>query len=288
MLSMTGFGAGAANDARGRMSVQIASVNHRGCQVQVRGDLRDLALDELVRAEVRTALQRGSITVQVHFHPAHSAAFGEREALAAAWRELAALAVELGAPQPALEQVAALVATRAPAAGPASGSLEDLLRRALAAALAEVLEARRREGAALTSACAAQAAALRALLPKLRSAAALRSAAYRESLIARLREILAGQAVVGEEALVRELAMHAERIDVTEELVRLAAHLDALDALLAGPDDQLGRKLEFLLQEVGREINTTGAKSNDRALTALVLEAKALVEQVKEQAANIA
>ena len=288
MLSMTGFGAGAASDARGRMGVQIASVNHRGCQVQVRGDLRDLALDELVRAEVRAALQRGSITVQVHFHPAHSAALGEREALAAAWRELAALAVELGAPQPALEQVAALVAARAPAAGPVSGSLEDLLRRALAGALAEVLEARRREGAALTSACAAQAAALRALLPKLRSAAALRSAAYRESLTARLREILAGQAVVGEEALVRELAMHAERIDVTEELVRLAAHLDALDALLAGPDDQLGRKLEFLLQEVGREINTTGAKSNDRALTALVLEAKALVEQVKEQAANIA
>ncbi len=288
MLSMTGFGAGAASDARGRMAVQIAAVNHRGCQVQVRGDLRDLALDELVRAEVRSALQRGSITVQVHFHPAHSAALGERGALTTAWRELAALAAELGAPQPALEHVAALVAARAPAVGLAGDGLEDLLRRALAVALAEVLEARRREGAALTAACGAQAANLRALLPKLLAAAAARSSAYRETLAARLREILAGLAVVSEEALLRELAMHAERIDVTEELVRLAAHLDALDALLAGADDQLGRKLEFLLQEIGREINTTGAKSNDRALTALVLEAKALVEQVKEQAANIA
>jgi uncharacterized protein (TIGR00255 family) len=119
-------------------------------------------------------------------------------------------------------------------------------------------------------------------------AAAGRTAAYRDSLAARLREVLQGQAAVTPEHLVRELALHAERIDVSEELVRLAAHLDALDALLASPEEAVGRKLEFLLQECGREVNTTGAKANDAALSALTLEAKYVIEQMKEQAANVA
>jgi uncharacterized protein (TIGR00255 family) len=281
MLSMTGFGQGQAGAGERAVTVQISSVNHRGAQVNVRSDLRDLALDELVRSEVRAALVRGAITVQVQVGQGRRLAV-DRERLAAAWRELAALAKELGAEPPRLERVAGLVGGDA---APGEG-IEQPLRVALAAAIAAHLATRRREGAALARAFAEHAAALRALLPRLRAAADARAAAYRDSLRARLAEVLAGQQVTAEQ-LVRELAMHAERIDVTEELVRLAAHCDALDALLAGGDDQLGRKLDFLLQEIGREINTTGAKSNDTALTALVLEGKAAVEQMKEQAANV-
>ncbi|HEX3132927.1 MAG TPA: DUF1732 domain-containing protein, partial [Planctomycetota bacterium] len=113
-----------------------------------------------------------------------------------------------------------------------------------------------------------------------------RAATYRATLQARVNELLKDVTLTPEQ-LVREVALHAERIDVTEELVRLAAHVDALDALIASEDDQQGRKLEFLLQEIGREVNTTGAKSNDTTLTNLVLEAKAQVEQMKEQAANL-
>lgn len=281
MLSMTGFGQGQAGDGERAVTVQISSVNHRGVQVNVRSDLRDLALDELVRAEVRTALQRGAITVQVQVGQGRKLAV-DRERLAAAWRELAELAEELGAEPPRIERVAGLVS----GATTTSEGIEQPLRAALAGAIAAHLATRRREGAALARAFAEHAAALRALLPRLRAAADARAAAYRDSLRARLAEVLAGQAVTPEQ-LVRELAMHAERIDVTEELVRLAAHCDALDGLLSGGDDQLGRKLDFLLQEIGREINTTGAKSNDTALTALVLEGKVAVEQMKEQAANV-
>ncbi len=281
MLSMTGFGQGQAGDGDRAVTVQISSVNHRGVQVNVRSDLRDLALDELVRAEVRTALQRGAITVQVQIGQTRKLAV-DRERLAAAWRELADLAKELGAEPPRIERVAGLVT-----GGTTTGDgLEQPLRAALAAAVAAHVTTRRREGAALARAFAEHAAVLRALLPRLRVAADARAAAYRDNLRARLAEVLAGQAVTPEQ-LVRELAMYAERIDVTEELVRLAAHCDALDGLLSGSDDQLGRKLDFLLQEIGREINTTGAKSNDTALTTLVLEGKAAVEQMKEQAANV-
>jgi uncharacterized protein (TIGR00255 family) len=285
MLSMTGFGTGTAGDDRLAITVQIASVNHRGCQVQVRSDQRDLASDELVRQEVRTALARGSITVQVQTRSAAGSGL-DLPRLAAAWRELAGLARELGAPVPALERVVGLAGGNAVGDGD-EAEREAVLRAALRLAIDSALAGRRREGAALAAAFRSHAGDLRRLLPQIRAAAAARQAAHRDLLAARLGEVLADQPAIRPDELVRELALYADRIDITEELVRFAAHLDALDALIAGPDDQLGRKLDFLLQEIGREINTTGAKSNDLALTNLVLEAKSLVEQMKEQAANV-
>jgi uncharacterized protein (TIGR00255 family) len=282
MRSMTGFGAGQAEGNGTNVSVQIASVNHRGIQVQVRSDLRDLALDELVKQEVRTALQRGSVTVQVAVRSQQVLAI-DRTRVAAAWEQLASLARELGAPLPTIDRVVSLVTGEREGA---STGHDALLRTALTAAIAAMQTQRNREGAALAAAFRAHAAALRALLPKLRVSADARAATYRATLQARVNELLKDVTLTPEQ-LVREVALHAERIDVTEELVRLAAHVDALDALIASEDDQQGRKLEFLLQEIGREVNTTGAKSNDTTLTNLVLEAKAQVEQMKEQAANL-
>lgn len=280
---MTGFGAGQAQEGNTTVSVQIAAVNHRGVQVQVRSDVRDLALDELVKQEVRTVLQRGSITVQVSVRSDSVLAI-DRARVAAAWEQLAGLGRELCAPLPTIDRVVAMVTGEREVA---PGSHERLVRQALSVALSAHQAERNREGAALAAAFRTQAAALRALLPNMRSSADARAAAYRTSLTTRVSELLKDAAGLTPEQIIREVALYAERVDVTEELVRLAAHLDALDALIGSSDDQLGRKLEFLLQEIGREVNTTGAKSNDTALTNLVLEAKSLVEQMKEQSANI-
>jgi uncharacterized protein (TIGR00255 family) len=280
---MTGFGAGQAQDGNTTVSVQIAAVNHRGVQVQVRSDVRDLALDELVKQEVRTTLQRGSITVQVSVRSDSVLAI-DRARVAAAWQQLAALGRELGAPLPTIDRVVSMVTGERDVA---ASSHEPLVRQALALALAAHQAERNREGAALAAAFRTQAAALRALLPGMRSSADARAATYRTSLTTRVSDLLKDAAGLTGEQIIREVALYAERVDVTEELVRLSAHLDALDALITSTDDQLGRKLEFLLQEIGREINTTGAKSNDTTLTNHVLEAKSLVEQMKEQSANL-
>jgi uncharacterized protein (TIGR00255 family) len=282
MRSMTGFGAGKAVHEQSEIMVQIASVNHRGVQVHVRSDLRDLAMDEMVKNEVRTALQRGSITVQIQLRQA-SGVMIDSERVANTWRQLSQLATELNAPMPTIDRVIALVGNENTAP---QVSYEPLLRDALHRALAAITQERDREGQALTHACLGYAADLRRLLPALRSAADARANAYRVAVQARVSELLAGQPVTPEQ-LIREVALYAERIDVTEELVRLAAHVDALDVIIASQDVQLGRKLEFLLQEIGREINTTGAKSNDTNLTNIVLEAKVLIDQLKEQSANL-
>jgi uncharacterized protein (TIGR00255 family) len=283
MLSMTGFGAATAKDAEGDVSVQIAAVNSRSCQITLRCEIRDLALEEAIRRQVRESLVRGSITVHVGWQSGQALLL-DTERLLGAWREMAALAQRLGAPTPALEQVASLQSfTRAHG----GRGVERTALAALDQALLAVQAARRAEGGALLAAFTGHATQLRGLLGEMRAVAAGRAGRHREALEQRLREVL-GAHPVPDEVLVRELALYADRVDVAEELVRLAAHLDALDALLAGPDDGLGRKLDFLLQEVGREINTTGSKSNDAALTRVVLEAKGALEQMKEQAANVA
>ncbi|HYE04948.1 MAG TPA: DUF1732 domain-containing protein [Planctomycetota bacterium] len=287
MQSMTGFGSGSVATGEGTATVQIASVNNRGCQISLKSELRNLELEEEVRRRVRETLVRGSITVHVSYVSAQ-ALMMDTERLLQAWRELAELARSVGAPTPALETVAEL--QHFGRAHGDAGARATILG-AVDQAVAGVVAARGREGTALAQAFRAHARDLGMVCVKMRAAAQGRVARHRESLTLRLREVLNGPHAVGEDVLVRELALYADRIDVTEELVRLQAHDDALARLIDGPvaaSDAVGRKLEFLLQEIGREVNTVGSKSNDTALTALVLEAKSICEQMREQAANVA
>jgi uncharacterized protein (TIGR00255 family) len=282
IISMTGYGEGRASDGRGVVELRLAAVNHKNCQVVVRGDLRDVVLEEELRQELRTALGRGAVTAHLAIQPSRALGMDPRR-LTMAYRELADLARSVAAPAPTLEGVAQLM----PAFHAPDEDWSGLVRAALREALSALLAARSREGEALASALRGNTATLHSLAQRMAEVAATRAARYRESLRERLLEVLAGQAAVTPEILVREVALHAERIDVTEELVRLAAHLAALDSLLA-EGGAIGRRLEFLLQEISREVNTTGAKANDVALQSLVIEAKVAIDQLKEQAANIA
>lgn len=287
MQSMTGFGQASQPYALGTVSVQIAAVNHRSCQVQVKCDIRDLATEEHIRNEVKRVLERGSITVHVRSQAASALAM-DKDRLMATWRELAGIAKELGAPCPALEHVAALLPTTA---GSGDSGAEVNLKPALAGALAALRHERQREGAIIATAFQEYTQRLQLLVPRMQAAAARRAQAWRDHLRERLQEILGGTSV-SDDVLIRELALYSDRIDISEEQLRLAAHLSALEQLIVESDEHMrdggqGKRLDFLLQEIGREINTTGAKSSDIALTTLVLEAKAIVEQMKEQAANV-
>jgi uncharacterized protein (TIGR00255 family) len=281
MRSMTGFGVATCEVEQLAVTVQIAAVNNRSVQVQVRSDVRDLALEESVKNQVRSTLQRGSITVHITIQQKTGITF-DRGQVVAAWNTLTALAHDMHAQMPTIDRVIALVGNN----NIAAADYASVVQQALTKALAGIVQEREREGLALQRACVAHAAALQALLPLMRQAAVVRAEHYRQQLQVRISELLAGQPLEPSH-LVREVALYAERIDVTEEFVRLDAHLTALQQLLTGNDEQQGRKLEFLLQEIGREINTTGAKSNDVALTNYVLEAKAFVDQLKEQTANV-
>lgn len=274
---MTGFGTA----RHGRCEVQVATVNGKGAQINVRSEVRDLALEETVRARVRSAVARGTVTVSIAWQQQDPSGI-DSERLGIVWRELAALATRLGAPPPTLESALSLASQ-----GRREVSIDHAeVLQALDQALTALAAARAREGATVQADLSGKAAMLRALHARMTTVAAARLPRVRAALAERLREALGTQPPISEDVLARELALHADRLDVSEELSRLAAHLAALDALLISRDP-VGRALDFLLQELGREINTTGAKSNDSELTAVVLEAKAVLEQVREQVANV-
>lgn len=279
MKSMTGFGEGRASSPAGTAKVAIATVNHKAVSIQIRGDLRDLALEERIREQVRGAVVRGSVSVQVSWEQAGAATLDQAR-VAGAWRELATLAAQLGAPPPSLADALGLVGRvqddPAAAAGPVA--------LALGQALEHLDAARRREGEALRSAMHALLVRMRALHAGMGPLAAARVPALRERLHALVAEAV-GRAVPPE-VLAREVAIEAQRIDIAEELTRLGAHLDALDRLLSR-GDPVGRELDFLAQELGREANTSASKANHAGLSELCVELKVAVDQLKEQAANI-
>lgn len=290
--SMTGFGAGRARQGDEELAVEVRSVNAKFCEVKPRLPRELSALEvELVR-QVKSRLQRGSVEVFVkRLAGAARSSLQPRIDLALA-REYAALwqqlARELGqgdAPPSPTELMAAegvlILEERA-------ADLEharEALGRATALALAELEKMREAEGRALAEDLLARAATLRKLAGLIAASAPQVVRAYRDRLQARMLELTEGQGVDAGR-IAQEAALFADRSDVAEELSRLASHLDQFEKLVAG-DEPAGRRMEFLVQEMGREVNTTGSKSQSAALAATVVELKAELERIREQVANV-
>ena len=155
-------------------------------------------------------------------------------------------------------------------------------------ALDELLVDREREGAALVRALASALDELARLRERAAARAPERVADYRAKLLARVREFLAERAkVMADDDVIREVALFADRADVTEELERLDVHIEHARQLLRGAAAGVGRRLEFLLQEALREANTLGSKSADVEMTELAVAMKDAIDKMKEQAANL-
>lgn len=283
MRSMTGFGVASQQVDGVQIDVQVASVNHRHCQVQLRCDVRDVALEDQIRSLVRQQLQRGAITVQVSVTEASDAG-PDLDLLQSWWQPLAETAQRLGAPPPALESLLPLLPRRR--AGPESEALSQGVMQTLGQALAACVQARVREGADLAEDLCQRHQQLLESIAAMQELAPKRLPQARQALQQRLQEAL--DAAIEPELLARECALLADRLDVGEELTRLSSHAQAFVELVKADDGEpQGKRLEFLLQELGREVNTMGSKSNDAELTAQVLQAKHVLEQCREQVANV-
>lgn len=289
--SMTGFGTAAAEVPGGRMTVEVRSVNHRFSEIQIRLP-RDLApLEDRVRALVQERVRRGRVEVIVTRDEAARRARAVRvdtELAAAYARALRDLAHAIGTTgEVALAQVAALPdvlrleeeRTDAETAWPG-------LQRAIRAAADGLVAMREAEGRRLAADLLARVAAVDALAAAVAARSREVVRAYSERLRARLAEMLA-EVPVDEARLATELAMFAERSDITEELVRLRSHVAQFRQTVADEDGAVGRKLDFILQEMARETNTIGAKANDLEITRAIIDMKSELESLREQVQNV-
>lgn len=278
---MTGFGRGVADHAGVRATVDVRSVNHRFVDLKLRAQVSP-ALEDAIAAKVKAAVERGAITVSIHLDKPRVAGVIRIDTARAVHAELLALAHELEIAEPDLALVLAQPGVVAP---PEIAEPDVAVLAALDAALVQLAEMRVSEGRALATELATRTGELAGLRGKIDTIAARVPEQLHKRLHERLRRLLADD-VVDPQRVAQEVALLAERADITEELVRLSSHLDQARALIGGTA-AAGRRLEFLVQEIGRELNTIGSKSQDAEITSYVVEAKAILEKLREQVQNV-
>jgi uncharacterized protein (TIGR00255 family) len=285
LQSMTGFGRASAEAGDRRLRVEIRSVNHRGLDLKVRGSELDAFCDAEVGRAVRAAIERGSVTVYIREELSGSAAGIDEARVRSVYAALERLRQEMKLAEPITLATTAAFMEAGAGGGLTGEELWEALRPAVAGALGELRATRAREGEVL----AADLEAHRRRLVELATQLRIATAGLPQRFTRRLEERLAPlrqQAGFDPGRLAQEAALMAERLDVAEELVRLDTHLRHLGELVAG-SGAVGRKLDFVVQEVGRELNTIASKSQDAAVSALVIDAKAELEKLREQAQNV-
>lgn len=300
MRSMTGYGRGVVERGEIRATVDVRTVNHRFLDLKLRTGQIPAALEDAIATRVRGAIERGSVAVAVHL--AGGAPGGMRidgDAAARAHRMLTELAARLAIPGPDLALVLAqpgvVIAGDLVDDGPhgAAAVALDAVDAALGAALGAALDAalvqanamRAAEGAVLAAELRLRLDELVALRAQVAALAGAVPAQIARRLGDRLKR-LSEDAGVDPARLAQEVALLADRADVTEELVRLTSHLDQARALVDSAG-AVGRRLDFLVQEIGRELNTIGAKSTTAEISAAVVAGKATLEKIREQVQNV-
>lgn len=290
LKSMTGYGKGAASSSRGGFTVEIRSVNHRYGEVSVRVPRGFMSLENEVKRLVSSVMKRGKIDVIVQWEEAttpdtipqidHAAAKGYREAFSRLADEL-----QLARQIPLTLIIAQKGVMKDAVNSIDEAELQPLLISAVQSAVTAIDAMRTREGDALAIDLQERRRQVTEWIENISSRVPLVVAEYRQKLKTRLDLLLDG-VEMDETRLAQEIALMADRSDITEELVRLASHFSQFDDALRMPEP-VGRKLDFLMQEMNREVNTIGSKSNDVEITTLVIRIKAEMEKMREQVQNV-
>ena len=292
--SMTGFGRGDFEIEGTCFQVEMRSVNHRHLDLHVRLPRLLSSFEPEIRGRIRTLFGRGKLDLSASL-PSGSGPPPDLEIDEEAAARYVAAARSLAQSQDlegrldvshllALPGVARLVES-----APSGESVKDRLLAAVDAAAAELLQMRRREGAALDRELRERLAGIARGLSQLAARAGEVGEAVRERLRKRTAQLEAESGPVDPVRLHQEIVLAADRVDVTEEIVRLRSHIEQFETALdgAGAGATVGRRLEFLLQEMVREANTIGSKASDAPLAHLVVDLKTELERIREQVLNV-
>lgn len=289
MKSMTGYGRATVGLGSDTITIQVSSVNRKTLDLTVKLPEEWAALEPAITEKGRRHASRGKVHVQIEL----TGAAGNRQEV---WDEAAAVET--------LNRLAAFASRQGVVFGPTPELLWDIARSqrkvndfpsmeeaqeavlaALESALRSFVAMRAKEGEALLVDFIGRLELLRRQVDLIAVRAPLVPPLYRDQLLLRLRTAEL-DLKVDDERVLKELALFADRCDVTEELTRLRSHLEQFTALVKS-DGEIGRKSEFILQEIGREVNTIGSKANDLTISRAVIELKNELERIREQIANV-
>lgn len=287
--SMTGFGQGNAQGDSFRVRVDIRTVNNRFLDIHTRLPQELASLEMPIKKQIQAALHRGRVDLTISVEQMKQATFEINRPLVSGYLSaLSEMKREFGLEgDPSLELIAKLPGALQ-VSQDSSGLDEALVTGVIAAvsqALVTLTEMRVVEGQELAAELSSRLDHIEAELPAIESEAGRLPGIYKEKLQKRLQEALAG-GLVDEMRLAQEAVMLADRSDISEEIARLKSHMLQMREVLRG-EEEVGKRLDFILQEMNREANTILSKSGDLAISDAAIAIKTEVEKLREQGQNV-
>jgi len=292
MKSMTGYGWGECSRHGFKVTVELSSVNRKQSEISMNLPRELEVLEAQIRDEINQRIARGRVTTRVSLHAVEgneaARAHLNRPLAKAYARELERLAKDLKLSG----SVSLDLIMRAPGVLQSNEEMADAehfwpaVEKALRQALAMLVQVRQREGTALRKDLCKRIGIMRQAVARIQKQAPEVQKRYREQLIERIKGAGIGEMEIEEDRLLKEVVYFADRSDISEELTRLASHFQQFDDSLK-KDEPVGRMLDFLAQEMNREINTIGSKANDGRISREVVVLKTELEKFREQAQNV-
>jgi len=296
---MTGFGEATQVRDGWELRVEIRSVNNRHLKVNFRADESLLCFENEVEKLVRNRLHRGTVLVVLDsIRPSRADSFKVNRVALDSYLSQVVEAMggripeqSVGALVGGILQIEGVVADRSKRTAPAEGDW-GAIAKVIESALDQVALMRQREGGHMALELLAMSKQVREMVAKVRARVPASLTHQQERLQERVRQLLAHfepRVELEQAHLAREIALLADRVDISEEMIRLESHLDQFESMIQEPatDEGTGRKLEFLIQEMGREVNTMGSKSPDVDISRTVVEIKAMMERIRELVLNV-
>ncbi|KAB2954479.1 YicC family protein [Heliorestis acidaminivorans] len=288
--SMTGYGRGEAVGSGQQVTVEVKAVNHRYSEVVVRIPRTYMSLEEAIKKQFQKGVSRGRVDVFVNIEQlgeVNGKVKVDKNLALQYYQSLKELAEELSLPSDFsvhqfinLPEVITLTEEEEDLE-----ALSELASKAAQKALDSLLSMRINEGTVLYEDLLNRIELIKDLTEKIKERAPLLVGEYRQKLQERLKEYL-DQIPVDEQRVAIEVALFADRVSITEELVRLWSHLEQFEKAL-NLKEPVGRKLDFIIQEMNREVNTIGSKANDLEISRHVVNFKSELEKIREQVQNV-
>ena len=287
LLSMTGQGVATVSDENATLTIEIRAVNNRHLKVNLRAPDSLIAHESSIEKQIRSAVGRGTINVNIKVmkHSRQDDFTIDTELLQAYQAQLRSLSQT----SPSLESLLGLpgVVINNVTSESSVASVLTLSNDALQQALGQFNAMRETEGNAIEAVFNQQLDSLKMIVDQIKDRAPVVVANYQERLTDKINKLLETHDVtLNKGDLAREIGLYADRCDITEEVVRLNSHLEQFRNVMQSATSQ-GRKLDFITQELFREVNTIGSKANDTLIANSVVEAKTIIERIREQVQNI-
>jgi uncharacterized protein (TIGR00255 family) len=292
MKSMTGYGRGECAQDGFKVTVELSSVNRKQAEVSVTLPRELELLESQVRDAVNRVVARGRVNVRVSLHAAEGKLSARNHLNTELAKAYAAELVKLAKSLKLSGGVTLDQVLRAPGVFQTDEELaesEDLwpaVEKALGQGLSALVKMREREGAHLGKDLSARIGVMRAAVEKVKQQAPVTAENYRQNLLTRIKSAGIENLAPDDERLLKEIVLFADRSDITEELTRLQSHFQQF-ADCAKSKEPVGRTLDFLAQEMNREINTIGSKANDAVISREVVTLKTELERYREQVQNV-